>query len=335
MNNAEYQNQSDKESLNKDQDLLINDDNSIVWAEEQAKEQVRSWILENFNNSADGLEERQWYEDIQVLLTKKEEALLKRKSLLLKRQKKQWIKPEIERIDQELEKVESDLSKNKEIEYTLMKKKVDLLNMKDLFDVRAEKMRAVNIEKIDQKLEEIDSDISNINLCYLWRWNKEAVLKDVSDNYIKVKECSKNRMCRIIDYDSMPWDIESLWYDPLYKTLRYKYRTFSWVELYVDLPKIWSFEWYRTEIFIPILYFYDDDKETLADINLRIYSIAKFAEALRDYLMEFWIEIDKGENYLHTLYSISNCLNYNTEWVCFIYNFIGDIEKCYRKKYHM
>lgn len=330
MNNAEYQNQSDKESLNKDQDLLINDDNSIVWAEEQAKEQVRSWILENFNNSADGLEERQWYEDIQVLLTKKEEALLKMKSLLLKRHKKQWIKPEIERIDQELEKVESDLSKNKEIEYTLMKKKVDLLNMKDLFDVRAEKMRAVNIEKIDQKLDEIDSDISNINLCYLWRWNKEAVLKDVSDNYIKVKECSKKRMCRFIDYNIDPTE---LYYDPLYETLRYKYRTFAWVELYVDLPKIWSFEWYRTEIFIPIKSLLDDDVETKADVDLREYSIVKFAEALREYLLEFWIEIDKGENYLGTSYG-TFCLNCKTEWGRFIYNFICDVERCYRKKYY-
>lgn len=200
-----------------------------------------------------------------------------------------------------------------EAKLTLETKRKAFLNRKRLLSEKDKKEWIVTeIERINQELDDADLCLSMANFCHLWRWNKEVILRDIRNNHIRINKCTKKQMWDYWSEDPTKWRGPS---DPSFH--RFKYRIFKWAEFCVDLPKIWSFEWFKSKLFVPC--FSDRWYETDEDRKLRHSLTVNIADALRNYLLEFWVEIDKGVNYKR---EEPYYVNSDTEWMEFLLNII-------------
>jgi len=97
-------------------------------------------------------------------------------------------------------------------------------------------------------------------------WNKDAILKDLKNNHVKVEE-----------------NTEILWY--------------KWKIIHVDLPSVWDFKWFNFDFFIWNKY--ENKKDVLNNSKLEenLYSMSEILELLKNtsnYMKACGIELDKN-----------------------------------------
>lgn len=153
----------------------------------------------------------------------------------------------------------------------------------------------------NQELDDADLRLWKANLCHLWMWNKEIILKDIRNSYIRINKCKKEKLWDYWLEDPRMRDPSHFKDPPDPSFCQFKPKLFEWIEFCVDLPKVWSFEWFKSKIFKPRgrsmrFYMTNEDRELEKWFN------ANLANALRKYLLEFWVEIDKGVDYERDLH---------------------------------
>ena len=97
--------------------------------------------------------------------------------------------------------------------------------------------------------------------------NKEAILKDLKENHVKIEE-----------------NQEMLWY--------------GWKKVYIELPAVWNFKWFKFEYFVSNDYITKADFEKNTDFENKSYSakdVSDLLTAMNQYMKEMWVNTD-GDN---------------------------------------
>ena len=93
---------------------------------------------------------------------------------------------------------------------------------------------------------------------------KESIIRDLRDNHVKIEE-----------------DVEMMWC--------------RWKRIYIELPAVWSFEWFKFSWFIPNESIKISDLWQHWELIEKSYSVKEVYEllhAITMYMRELWISID-------------------------------------------
>lgn len=175
-------------------------------------------------------------------------------------------------------------------------------------------------ERIEKELEESILEIKSTDMIHLWKehlfWDIDAILQDLKDSSVKIEKSVRTFK------NFREWEEDQV---------------LVWKVISINLPKVWKFKWFKTEYFIPddCDFWRGDDYfskgityEAIGKIQHEIYNSL---DALKEYLFEFWIEIDSGIYHWYEEHEFRDQHStYNTKWIAYL----GIITGINYKKYH-
>ena len=122
---------------------------------------------------------------------------------------------------------------------------------------------------------------------YEKREKKEKILKDLKENHVKIEE-----------------NVEMMWY--------------KWKKVYINLPAVWSFEWFKFEYFISENTVYGS--EITSELNDKLYSIrdiSQMLKAMNRYMKALGVETDGYMDYERYLLDSRDFWQDVKVWDCF------------------
>ena len=139
-------------------------------------------------------------------------------------------------------------------------------------------------------------------------WNREAILGDLKDNYVKVED-----------------GVEMMWY--------------KWKKVYINLPAVWNFEWFKFDCFVWVgsetKSFLEKDHQDVIDNSYSIKDISNLLRAMNRYMKEYGVETDWDADY-ETALRLGNGWNCETNckaWDCLKYLFPWHKSPYYEDRY--
>ena len=105
-------------------------------------------------------------------------------------------------------------------------------------------------------------------------WNVEAVIKDLKEHHVKIEE-----------------DVEMMWYE--------------WKKVYINLPAVWEFKWFKFEYFVSYDCVFKGDFESDPELEKKSYSmkeVSNLLKAMNGYMQAMGVETYdfESEEYLET-----------------------------------
>lgn len=138
-------------------------------------------------------------------------------------------------------------------------------------------MEWLSDEKRDELLEMLKQDKKErgVAMRESLHWDKEAILKDLKENHVKIEE-----------------DAES----PFNCFLGRKWRIF-----HIDLPAVWNFKWFKFDFYVSDWYVKKEDFDQYFEKTSLLYSYWEMWEhngllrAIAEYMKESWVKLDEWE----------------------------------------
>jgi len=153
------------------------------------------------------------------------------------------------------------------------------------------KLEWLSPEEKDKLLEILKQDKKERNNlgCESLYWNKDAILDDLIENHVYIDE---------------DIEIEMLGH--------------RWKLIYINLPKIGNFEWFKFDCFISDYSYHKKEFESGSEYDEKLYSmdeIADLLEALNRYMRAYWVNMDENVDFKKDLYWKNSKVTTDT-WEC-------------------
>lgn len=129
------------------------------------------------------------------------------------------------------------------------------------------------LEMLKENEENNENEQENIEPNPELFWNKEAILKDLKENYVNVEE-----------------NAEMMWQ--------------KWKKVHIELPAVWNFKWFKFDYFVSYKDFYPNEfksEQKFVDQSYSMKDIWELLNAMNKYMKELWINIDTNMDYENDL----------------------------------
>lgn len=156
----------------------------------------------------------------------------------------------------------------------------------------------IRLKKAKKELEDAENSYNEAQVAHKWkvedeekeslRGNTDAILRDLTENHVKIEP-----------------NVNYMWYE--------------WKKVYIDLPKVGNFPWFKFEYFVSNDKVYKKDFEKKSNLEKKSYSmsdVSKLLQAMNKYMIELDGKNDGDMDYENELkYGEINTYRCNA-WDC-------------------